>query len=234
MATTKTKTRRTTAEEWALAKEFVTEHRDEFSAPGITHGAIFRAAKDADLNMIFPKIKTELRKQLKLDYDELRTQVRADREQELTAALEQLRESAQAGPVLELWCDAIVADDPADGGAFAICGPEGEVIWYNAFHPKDTVFTGTIESAATSALNKAVFFAEQVRQENGLDVLAVTVHYSEPDADLLSPTGYAIGHRLAVDFDLTKDLNPATGWTQEVGSKDWREQATDELLVARS
>ena len=72
---------------WDTARDAVRAGADELRSMS-THTELFQWAKDhhLDTKSLFPKYKTELRKQLHIDYDALRAATMAARAEELTAA----------------------------------------------------------------------------------------------------------------------------------------------------
>lgn len=99
--------------EWDIVTEAVTEHAVALRTMS-THGEIYKWAKDNDLTSrtLFPKLKAQLRKQLGIDYEQLRESATEQRAEELAVA-------AAEAPQIVLW---VAAD--AEAGSFAVCDSE--------------------------------------------------------------------------------------------------------------
>lgn len=208
--------------EWETAKKAVKEHLDDLRALE-THGELYTWAKEHDLAVpgLFPKFKTELSKQLGIDYDALREQAYAQRREQIAAA-------AADGPVLEMWT---AADDEVS--SFAICGPEGVVVTYNTFHPEDKIYrNGDQVSADRSVAQHAVFVAGQAREELDVEAVRLILHVlnHEVGADDPALERTALRGRVHVSVEIDQD-NPAAEWCRENGYKSWRETNLTTLVV---
>ncbi|MGV9865713.1 hypothetical protein [Rhodococcus koreensis] len=204
----------TTAAAWEKAKSTVKEHGDDLRALD-SHGALYAWAKEHKLatTALFPKFKTELLKQLGIDYNELREQAYAQRREQIAAA-------AADGPLVELWT---AADDEVN--SFAICGPGGVVVTYNTFHDDDKTYRiGDQGSADRSVAEFAVFIAGKVREELDVEAARLTLHVlnHEVAADDPGLTRSALGAHVTVTIEIDQD-NPAAEWCREPGYKSWRE-----------
>ena len=219
---TKKRSTNSSAADWDTARNAVKDNLDELRGLD-THTALYEWAKEHELatKLLFPKYKTELNKQLGLDYDALR-------EQAYTQRREQIADAAADGPILELWT---AADDEVQ--SFAICGPEGEVVTYNTFHPDNKTYRqGDQNSADLSVAALAVFIAGQAREELDVDairlVLHVLNHEVSPDDPALDRA--ALGGKVHVSIEIDQD-NPAAEWCRENGYKSWRETNLTTLVV---
>ncbi|MGF6881772.1 hypothetical protein ABH933_001283 [Nocardia sp. GP40] len=208
--------------EWEVAAAAVKENAAALRAM-TSHTQVYEWVKAHNLNTRtqFPKFKAQLRKQLGIDYDRLRSATLAQQAQELAVA-------AAGAPRIVLWA---AGDDEA--GAFGVCDEEGDALWYGTFHPDDFhhYLPGDQASASTSAALKAVFVAAQTRREADLPVLALTVQVSDHrvDADILLHAGAS--DQVAVTLEVTQEQNPALEWCRLPGFKGWRESDLSKLLA---
>lgn len=219
---TKKRSTHNSAAAWDTARNAVKDHLDELRTFD-THTALYEWAKEHELatGVLFPKYKTELNKQLGLDYDALREQAFSQRR-------EQIADAAADGPVLELWS---AADDEVQ--SFAICGPEGEVVTYNTFHPDNKTYRrGDQDSADLSVAALAVFIAGQAREELDVDALRLVLHVLNHEVSASDPAldRAALGGKVHVSIEIDQD-NPAAEWCRENGYKSWRETNLTTLVV---
>lgn len=220
MATTRRT--KTGADEWKTAERAV---RDNASAlrSMTTHTELYTWAKENKLatKRLFPPFKTELRKQLHIDYERLREQAVADRYAQLTAA-------AVDAPTIALCC----AGD-AEVSTFAVCDLEGGDPWYGDFHDEDPIYKeGDQITADISAASKAIYLAGQAREYAELEAinLVITTSNHELDADSLRKD--AVRHRVLVSVEVTDD-NPALAMCRDLpGFRTWREVSLTDLLEA--
>ena len=98
------------AEEWAKAKEFVAEHADELRELD-SPGAIFKFCekKRHGGKSMWPKVRTELRKQLSIDLD----QMRADAAAALADKARHLSAAAADAPTVELYTAGELVEKPS-------------------------------------------------------------------------------------------------------------------------
>jgi hypothetical protein len=226
------------AEEWAKAKEFVTEHADELRELD-SPSALFKYCekKRHGGKSLWPKVRTELRKQLGIDLD----QMRADAAQALADKARHLSDSAADAPTVELHTsgeliEKISRDDEDDieiVPVFAIADAAGNPVWFNSVHPKDREKITDELAVATDAARKAVWLAGQVRDDQGLEMVRVVIHHNHPglDADALARSG--VKHLVAVTLSHVDDPadNPATGICLDAhGYRDWHEHRLSDLL----
>lgn len=211
---------KTDAADWKTAERAV---RDNASAlrSMTTHAELYTWAKENKLatKRLFPPFKTELRKQLHIDYEQLREQAVADRYAQLTAA-------AAEAPTITLCC----AGD-AEVSTFAVCNSEGGDPWYGDFHEEDPIYReGHQITADISAASKAIYLAGQAREYAGLEAinLALTTSNHELDADSLRKD--TVRQRVLVTVELTDD-NPALAMCRDLpGYRTWREVSLTDLL----
>lgn len=228
------------AQEWDKAKSFVAERADDlrqFDTPG----AIFKYCeknKHAGKSL-WPKIKTEIRKQLDIDLDQLR----ADAAQAVADKAHKLSQSADGSPTVELYTSGELVEKPTRNEAdeddieivpvFALTDVAGNPVWYNSVHPNDRDKITDELAVATDAARKAVWLAGQVRDDQGLEMVQVIIHHSHPglDPDALARAG--VKHLVAVKLVHVDDPadNPATAVCLDAhGYRDWHEHRLSDLL----
>ncbi|WP_331761204.1 hypothetical protein OG225_42810 (plasmid) [Nocardia sp. NBC_01377] len=206
--------------EWDIVTEAVTEHAVALRTMS-THGEIYKWAKDNDLTSrtLFPKLKAQLRKQLGIDYEQLRESATEQRAEELAVA-------AAEAPQIVLW---VAAD--AEAGSFAVCDSEGEALWYGTFHPDDRYYRkGDQVSASLSAAEKAVYIAGQARREAELDTVRLRLLISDHRVDTTTLTGSGVTARVLIHLKVSESQNPALDWCRAPGFKSWRESRLDTLI----
>lgn len=208
------------AQEWDLVAGKVRDNAEQLRAM-TSHGELFRWSRDNDLDKpwLFKKFKTELRKQLDVDYDALRAAVQEQRRAEIA-------DKAGAGPHVTLW-----AAGDAEAESFAIADREGTVLWYGEFFDDDRLYReGEQDTADTSAAEKAVWLAGKVIEDAGAEAgrLQLTVSNHEVDQDVIAAA--AVKARLVVAIEISDDINPALEWCRENGSKSWREVRLSDLI----
>lgn len=207
--------------DWDTAEQAVTDGADQLRT-ATTHRDIRAWAQDAGVatKNLWPKVKTELRKQLDIDYDELRASVTARESAELA-------EQAATAPLIELCC----AGD-AEVGTYAVCAADNDhESWYGDFHSNDLIYrTGDDLSAERSAADKAVYLAGMARAKAGLDTVRLLLHTSHHELTAHHLAGTAAKHRVAVTLELT-DQNPAVALCRAPGYRTWREIKLDSLIT---
>ncbi|WP_020109776.1 hypothetical protein [Nocardia sp. 348MFTsu5.1] len=208
--------------EWNTAEQAVTDGADTLRAAR-THRDIRMWAKDAGVatKALWPKVKTELRKQLDIDYDQLRADVTA------TEAAE-LAEQAANAPVIELCC---AGDDEV--GTYAVCAASNDhESWYGDFHAQDLLYrAGDDLSAERSAADKAVYLAGKAREKACLETVRLVLHTSHHELTAEHLAATAAKHRVAVTLELS-DQNPAVALCRAPGYRTWREIKLDALISA--
>lgn len=188
-----------------------------------THREIRAWADEAGVatKALWPKVKTEMRKQLDIDYDQIRDQTTAAEAAQVSAA-------AASAPVIEL-CSA------GDGevGTYAVCAADNDhESWYGQFHAKDLIYrAGDDLSAERSAADKAIFLAGKAREKAGLDSVRLVLHTSHHDLTAADLAATASRHRVAVTVELS-DQNPAIALCRAPGYRTWREIKLAALLTA--
>lgn len=227
-------------QEWDKAKRFVAAHADDLTALD-TPGAIFTFCESHRHTgkTLWPKIKTELRKQCGIDMDQLK----ADAAQAMADKARTLSQDAAGAPVVELYTAAELVEKPSRDDedeieivpVFAICDRDGNPVWFNSLHPKDREKVTTELDAAADVARKAVWLAGQVRDDQGLEVVRVILHHNHPglDAEALARAG--VKHLVAVQLVHVDDpeANPATSICLDAhGYRDWHEHRLADLLPA--
>lgn len=211
---------RSDASDWKTAERAVRDNAAALRSL-TTHTELYGWAKDNKLatRRLFPPFKTELRKQLHIDYEQLREQAIADRYAELTAA-------AAEAPVIELCC----AGD-AEVHTFAVCNLEGGDPWYGDFHEEDPIYKeGEQITADLSAAGKAVYLAGQAREYAGLEAINLTLTTSNHELDIERLRKDAVRHRVLVTLDVAAD-NPALALCRDLpGYRGWREVSLTDLI----
>ncbi|WP_299577476.1 hypothetical protein [uncultured Williamsia sp.] len=208
-----------TSQDWDRAAEVVAAGADELrGAP--THREIRAWAKreNVQTKAMWPKVKTEMRKQLDLDYDELAAATVAAEAARLDAA-------AADAPLVRL----CVAGD-AEVSTYAICAAaDDRQSWYGTFFDDDRIFDGSDESAERSAADKAVFLAGKVREHLGVPALRLVIESSHPDisADMFTLSGNR--HQVQVRVEHV-ETNPAVALCRAPGYRTWREIPLQKLV----
>lgn len=216
----------TTAQEWDEIAALVTEHSDTLSALE-AHGDLYRWAKDNDLatKRKFPKFKTELRKQLSIDYDEMRETAKARYEEEIQEKAEALNAAATDGPRLVL-----NSAGDAEVHSYAVCQGE-KVLWYGEFFPDEKGYErGDQASADTAAMQKAVWLAAKAKEAAEVDTLMLELHVINHEVPV--PVAACVKAGLGLDFHLDENA-PAIEWCRENGFQSWREVVLPDLIEAQ-
>lgn len=212
--------------DWQTAKDAVRDGADELRA-ATTHREIREWGTTARVatKRLWPKVKTELRKQLDIDYDALRAATTEREAAEIATAAE----SGDA-PTIELYC----AGD-SEVGTYAVCAADDDTeSWYGDFHDKDLIYReGDDLSAERSAADKAVYLAGQARLDAGLDTVRLVLHTSHHDLDADALAATASRHRVALTLELT-DQNPAVAMCRAPGYRGWREIRLSSLFTTAS
>ncbi len=211
-----------TTEQWERAQSAVAEHANTLQA-ATTHRELRAWAEAQDLTdppSQWVKIKTELRKQLDIDYDQLRADTLAGE----TKALAEVGEDA---PTITL---CVAGDDEVK--SYAICPPDNDSeSWYGEYHPKDRVYVeGDALSAETAAAEKAVFLAGKAREAIGADAVRLTILTTHPDLAATDLAASANRARVIVTVEHTEQ-NPAVALTRAPGYRTWREIRLDRLVT---
>lgn len=189
-----------------------------------THAEIYTWANERNLatKTMWPKIKVELKKQLKIDYEELRDQTRKRRAAELIEAQKALNEAAEGGATI-----SINAAGDAEANTFAVCCGE-DVLWYGEFYKDAKAYKGTQLQADQDVANKAVFIAAEAKKAAGLDTLILDL--TVINHEVKAPVASCVKHGLALKFSIADQGAPALAWCRENGYKTWREVDLTELI----
>lgn len=220
MTTTRTRTNNDAAQ-WDTARLAVRDNATELRAM-TTHAEIFRWANDhgIDSGSLFRKFKTELRKQLHVDYDQLRAAAMA-------ARLAEMADAAATAPVVRRY----VAGD-SEVSAFAVCGEDGDDPWYGDFHEKDNVDDDQ-DTADLAAARKAVYLAGQARQHHELELVVLELvtcnHHVTVDALARDLVRHKVHAHIEV-VDNAED-NPALEVCRMPGFRGWREVSLTDMLT---
>ena len=211
----------TQTQDWDTAEQAVTDGAERLKAAA-DHRQIRAWAVEGGVatKNLWPKVKTELRKQLDIDYDQLRADTLAAEAADIEAA-------AQDAPVIELYC---AGDDEV--ASYAVCAvADDHESWYGQFHSKDVIYRpGDELSAERSAADKAIYLAGKAREKAGLDTVRLIVHTSHHDLTAEDLAGTASRHRVAVSIELS-DQNPAIALCRAPGYRTWREIRLDALFT---
>lgn len=212
------------ANAWDVAEAFVSEHAEQLRGAESSE-QIVELIRSAEVMKkargVWPKILTELDKQLDIDFPGMRTREHNERVEQITAAT-----AGQA--VLHLF----TAGD-AEANSFAICDNEGAVLWYSEFFESERLPEDNPEAgAAMLALEKAIYLAGQVRDKTGLDGLALVAHHAHPQPNGLERLARkASANGVLVRFAHEGEDNPAVEWCRENGYRSWREVKLRDLLA---
>ena len=213
------------AQEWDEIAAIVAENAEDLKEL-TSHGDLFRWAKDNDLatKTKFPKFKSELRKQIGHDYDELRAIAKESYEQDIQQKAQELNEKAEQGPRLVL----NTAGD-AEVGTYAVCAGES-VLWYGDFFEDDKDYEeGDQTSADVSAMKKAVWLATKIKEAAEAETLMLELHVVNHEVPV--PTSACVKAGLGLDFQIIDGV-PANEWCRENGYKSWRQVSLPELVQA--
>lgn len=210
-------------QDWDTARNTVRDNASELAELS-THTELYQWAKDQKLatKSLFPKFKTELRKQLKIDYDQIKADTLAAREQQLLAA-------AAEAPRITLWTAGDVEVD-----SFAVCNTEGGDPWYGDLHERDNV--DDQDSADLAAARKAIYLAGQARAENELECVGLTVLTCNHHVTVEDLRVDMLRSRVAVTVEVVDDAaqNPALELCRTPGYRGWREVSLNDLLATVS
>lgn len=209
-------------QDWDTAEQAVTDGADQLRT-ATTHRDIRAWAQDAGVatKRLWPKVKTELRKQLDIDYDQLR-------EDTVTAEAAEVDAAAADAPVIELFC---AGDDEV--ATYAVCAVHDDhESWYGQFHEKDIVYRpGDELSAERSAADKAIYLAGKAREKAGLDTVRLILHTSHHELSIDQLAATASRHRVSLTIEVT-DQNPAIALCRAPGYRTWREITLSSLITA--
>jgi|CXWK01.1.fsa_nt_gi hypothetical protein len=209
----------TTAQDWDIAAAAVRDNATALSAMS-THSDLYTFAKEHELatKLLFPKFKTELRKQLRIDYEQLR-------EDTLTARLKELEDKAEQAPTIELYC----AGD-AEVDSYAVCREGEEDPWYGTFHANDNV--ADQDQADQSAAGKAVYLAGKAREVGEHEMVHLQLSVTNHIVTRKSLMRDMLKHKVWVSIEVIDDPNgnPALELCRAPGFRGWREVSLNDLI----
>lgn len=221
MSTTKKKNSASDAKDWDTARDSVRDNADTLTAM-TSHSELFAWAKEhgIDNGSLFRKWKTELRKQLHIDYDDLRQKAFDTRLAEMDAA-------ADAAPQVTLY-----AAGDSEVNSFAVCSEHGEDPWYGEFHDNDRV--DDQDSADLEAARKAIYLTGQARDYHELDLIGLRLVVSNHRVTTRALQRDILKHSVFVTVEVVDngEDNPALEVCRMPGFRTWREVSLTDLLAA--
>ncbi|MFT4397848.1 hypothetical protein ACLTEW_23230 [Gordonia lacunae] len=220
MSTTKKKNSASDAKDWDTARDSVRDNADTLTAM-TSHSELFAWAKEhgIDNGSLFRKWKTELRKQLHIDYDDLRQKAFDTRLAEMDAA-------ADAAPQVTLY-----AAGDSEVNSFAVCSEHGEDPWYGEFHDNDRV--DDQDSADLEAARKAIYLTGQARDYHELDLIGLRLVVSNHRVTTRALQRDILKHSVFVTVEVVDngEDNPALEVCRMPGFRTWREVSLTDLLA---
>lgn len=220
MSTTKKDRAAKDAQDWNTARDSVRDNADTLTAM-TSHSELFTWAQDhgIDTGSLFRKWKTELRKQLHIDYDALRQKAFDTRLAEMAAA-------ADTAPQVLLH-----AAGDSEVNSFAVCSEHGEDPWYGEFFDNDRV--DDQDSADLAAARKAVYLAGQAREDKGLDLIGLRLVVSNHRVTTQALQRDILRYNVFVTIEVVDngDDNPALEVCRMPGFRTWREVSLTDLLA---
>lgn len=218
-----TKTRKSSSQNqaWDIAQSAVKHYAAQLRAM-TSYQEIYGWGVEQELNtkVLWPKVKAELRKQLRIDYEALRQGAREQAARELGAA-------AAEAPTITLCC---AGDAEVDSYAVINPGVDGGDPWYGTFFKEDDVTTQ--QQADVNAAGKAIFLAGKAREHAGLDVVRLHLIVSNHQVAAEDLARQALRARIHVTIEVTDDDNPALEQCRENGYRPWRYVSLNDLLGA--
>lgn len=218
--TTKKKNSASDARDWDTARDSVRDNADTLRAM-TSHSELFTWAKEhgIDNGSLFRKWKTELRKQLHLDYDAMRQKAFDARLADMTAA-------ADTAPQVILF-----AAGDAEVNSFAVCSEHGDDPWYGEFFDNDKA--DDQDSADLAAARKAIYLAGQARQQEELELIGLRLVVSNHRITTEVLQRDILKHRVFVTVEVVDDGedNPALEVCRMPGFRTWREVSLTDLLA---
>lgn len=207
------------AADWDTARTAV---RDNATAlrEMTSHADLFRWAKEhgIDTGSLFRKFKTELRKQLHIDYDALRQRA-------VDARLAEMAAAAPSAPQVRRFTAGDIEVE-----AFAVCAEDGEDPWYGDFHDNDSVTDQT--SADVAAARKAIYLAGKAREQEDLDLIALRLVVSNHHVTTEALQRDMLRHHVHVTLEVVDGGNPALDVCRQPGFRGWREVSLTDMLAA--
>lgn len=209
------------AKDWNTARDLVRDNADTLKAM-TSHSELFVWAKEhgIDNGSLFRKWKTELRKQLHIDYDALRQRA-------FDARLAEMDAAAEAAPQVTLY-----AAGDVEVNSFAVCSEHGEDPWYGEFHDNDRV--DDQDSADIEAARKAIYLAGQARDYQELDLIGLRLVVSNHRVTTRALQRDILQHSVFVTVEVVDngEDNPALEVCRMPGFRTWREVSLTDLLNA--
>ncbi len=219
--TTKKKNSTADAKDWDTARDSVRDNADTLKAM-TSHSELFAWAKEhgIDTGSLFRKWKTELRKQLHIDYDDLRQKA-------FDARLAEMDAAAEAAPQVMLY-----AAGDSEINSFAVCSEHGEDPWYGEFHDNDRV--DDQDSADLEAARKAIYLAGQARDYTGLELIGLRLLVSNHRITTRALQRDILKYSVFVTVEVVDngEDNPALEVCRMPGFRSWREVSLTDLLDA--
>lgn len=192
---------------WHQAISAVTQHSDNlrrFTEHGQLYG--WAVMHKLDGPELWPKVKCEMRRQLGIDFDQLRAATHAARHAAIACAA--------TGPQLRLWA---AADHTQQ--SFAVCGPHG-VVWYDDLALDDWWYHGDQPTAELSAAHRAIWLAGRARTLARIGAARLTLHLTAPDITAQALSGSIERARLAVVIEpVDTATNRAVEWCRKPGRR---------------
>ncbi|MBR7194653.1 hypothetical protein [Gordonia sp. SCSIO 19800] len=211
------------AADWDTARDAVRDSSETLKTMS-SHSELFTWAEGNGLNTpsLFTKFKAELRKQLHIDYNELRQKA-------FDTRTEEMAQQAADAPQVTLYA---AGDSEVD--SFAICSEHGEDPWYGEFHPNDKV--SDQDSADLSAARKAIYLAGQAREQENLELIGLRLVVSNHRVTDQTLQRDSLRHKVFVTIDVVDngEDNPALEVCRLPGFRSWREVSLTDLLAAAS
>ena len=211
------------AADWDTAQAAVRNNREVLgSMTSHTELFIWATENGIDNASLFTKFKTELRKQLHIDYDELRQKA-------FDARTAELAEQAADAPQVTLYA---AGDSEVD--SFAVCNEDGEDPWYGTFHDNDRVTDQ--DGADLAAARKAIYLAGKARDQEDLEVIRLRLVVSNHRVTAEAVQRDSLRHKVFVTIEVVDigEDNPALEVCRLPGFRTWREVSLTDLVAAAS
>ncbi len=210
MSTTKKDRAAKDVQDWNTARDSVRDNADTLTAM-TSHSELFTWAQDhgIDTGSLFRKWKTELRKQLHIDYDALRQKAFDTRLAEMAAA-------AGTAPQVLLY-----AAGDSEVNSFAVCSEHGEDPWYGEFFDYDKVDEDSADLAG------------RAREDTGLDLIGLRLVVSNHRVTTQALQRDILRYSVFVTIEVVDsgDDNPALEVCRMPGFRTWREVSLTDLLA---
>lgn len=204
--------------QWDTIQRDVLENKN-FLRHATSHEELkdFAARHGIDTGLKFGAFKTILRT-IGVDYDALRAQTLAARDEEYRAALDAL---TGAAPTVWLWAGGNI--NQAGEGSFAIVDEYEEALWFGKLFDTDRTFRhGDLLSAEQSAAEKALFIARKCFDAAGVTAGVAVVNSTCPDLDGDSLHHDAKHYGLRLVLEITDD-DRAIAMAEVNGFRRWQD-----------